>query len=31
MREGGGLVTVNSTDNAFPGRELFHPMIGLGG
>jgi len=31
MREGGGLVTVHSTDNAFPGWDLFNRMIGLGG
>ena len=31
MREGGGLVTVHSTDNAFPHWKLFNRMIGLGG
>jgi type 1 glutamine amidotransferase len=31
MREGGGLVTVHSTDNAFPDWALFNRMIGLGG
>jgi type 1 glutamine amidotransferase len=31
MREGGGLVSVHSTDNAFPHWVLFNRMIGLGG
>jgi type 1 glutamine amidotransferase len=31
IRGGGGLVTVHSSDNAFPGWQAFNDMIGVGG
>ena len=31
MRNGGGLVVVHASDNAFPGWEAFNDMIGVGG
>lgn len=31
MRNGGGLVTVHASDNAFPGWKAYNEMIGVGG
>ncbi len=31
MHNGGGLVTVHASDNAFPGWKAFNEMIGVGG
>ena len=31
VRNGGGLVSVHATDNAFPGWRAFNEMIGVGG
>ena len=31
MRDGGGLVVVHASDNAFPGWKAYNEMIGIGG